>query len=153
MPFESEIKKDNPKIHTASDTLANSGNQALHALKFARLAASFAMELGSDGPYIGPIDRVETFSGSLSTGQTRSFGPFKVGASGSLKAETTGTGDTDLYVRRTYMPTTSSYTCKSDGATSTEQCTVTMTAAGDVYVLLKGYTSSTYNLKVTYKPQ
>jgi leucyl aminopeptidase len=49
MPFESEIKKDNPKIHTASDTLANSGNQALHALKFARLAAAYAVELGSEG--------------------------------------------------------------------------------------------------------
>ena len=49
MPFESEIRKDNPKIHTANDTLANSGNQALHALKFARLAAAFAVELGSEG--------------------------------------------------------------------------------------------------------
>lgn len=48
MPFESEMKKDNPRIHTASDTLANSGNQALHALKFARLAAAYAVELGSE---------------------------------------------------------------------------------------------------------
>jgi leucyl aminopeptidase len=47
MPFESEMKKDNPRIHTASDTIANSGNQALHALKFARLAAAYAVELGS----------------------------------------------------------------------------------------------------------
>lgn len=49
MPFESEISKDNPKIHTANDTMANSGNQALHALKFARLAAAYAVELGSEG--------------------------------------------------------------------------------------------------------
>lgn len=48
MPFESEIKKDNPRIHTANDTLANSGSQALHALKFARLAAAYAVELGSE---------------------------------------------------------------------------------------------------------
>jgi leucyl aminopeptidase len=48
MPFESEMKKDNPRIHTAHDTLANSGNQALHALKFARLAAAYAVELGSE---------------------------------------------------------------------------------------------------------
>ena len=98
-------------------------------------------------------DRVENFSGSLTRSQTKSFGPFKVGASGSLKAETTGTGVTDLYVRKDALPTTSSYTCKSDGATSTEACTVTTSTAGDVYVLLKGYTASTYNLKVTYKPQ
>lgn len=153
MPFETTMSQSNPRIHTSSDTYANMGSQATHALKFARLAASFAMELGSDGPVIQPPLTVENFSGSLSTGQTRQFGPFKVGANGSLKAETTGTGDTDLYVRKTYVPTTSSYTCKSDGSTSTETCTVTTTTAGDVYVLLKGYTASTYSLKVSYTPQ
>jgi leucyl aminopeptidase len=153
MPFESSFNQDNPYIHTANDTYANSGNQANHALKFAKLAASFAIELGSDGAGVPSTDRVENFSGALTRSQTKSFGPFKVGASGSLKAETTGTGDTDLYVRKDALPTTSSYTCKSDGATSTEACTVTTSTAGDVYVLLKGYTASTYNLKVTYKPQ
>jgi leucyl aminopeptidase len=48
MPFESSFARDNPAIHTAKDTFANSGGQATHALKFARLAAAFAMELGSD---------------------------------------------------------------------------------------------------------
>ncbi|MES2316827.1 MAG: M20/M25/M40 family metallo-hydrolase [Pseudomonadota bacterium] len=149
-PFETLDGDDNPFIHTANDTYANSGNQAAHALKFAKLAAAYAIELGSDGP--GIIDKVETFSGSLTLNQTRSFGPFKVGV-GSLKAETTGTGDVDLYVRKTTVPTTSTYTCKSDGGTSTETCTVSMTANGDVYVLLKGYKASNYNLKVTYRPQ
>jgi leucyl aminopeptidase len=153
MPFESAMSQHSPYIHTANDTYANSGNQSNHALKFAKLAASFAIELGSDGAGVPTTDRVENFSGSLTRNQTKSFGPFKVGAPGSLKAETTGTGDTDLYVRKGALPTTSTYTCKSDGATSTETCTVTTTAAGDVYVLLKGYTASTYNLTVTYKPQ
>jgi leucyl aminopeptidase len=48
MPFESSFARDNPAIHTAKDTFANSGGQAMHALKFARLAAAFAIELGSD---------------------------------------------------------------------------------------------------------
>jgi len=48
MPFESSFARDNPAIHTAKDTFANSGGQAVHALKFARLAAAFAIELGSD---------------------------------------------------------------------------------------------------------
>jgi leucyl aminopeptidase len=48
MPFESSFARDNPAIHTAKDTYANSGGQAMHALKFARLAAAFALELGSD---------------------------------------------------------------------------------------------------------
>ena len=47
MPFESSFARDNPAIHSAKDTFANSGGQALHALKFARLATAFAIEMGS----------------------------------------------------------------------------------------------------------
>lgn len=79
--------------------------------------------------------------------------PFKVLGGGSLTASTTGTGDVDLYARRAAVPTTSAYTCKSDGSTATESCTVTMSANGDVYVLLKGYTASTYTLRVVYRSQ
>ena len=154
LPFEASFNQSNPYIHTASDTYANTGSQAAHALKFARLAASFAIELGSDGPgVVIPVDRVETFTGTLSRGQKRSFGPFKAGAGGNFKAETTGTGDTDLYVRRSSVPTTSAYNCKSDGPSSTETCTIALTANGDVYVLLNGYTAASYSLKVTYRPQ
>ncbi|MCC2975046.1 M20/M25/M40 family metallo-hydrolase [Massilia sp. IC2-476] len=47
MPFESSMARDNPHTHTAKDTLANSGGQAVHALKFARLAAAYLVELSS----------------------------------------------------------------------------------------------------------
>lgn len=47
MPFESSLARDNPTIHTSRDTLANSGNQTAHALKFARLAAAYMVELSS----------------------------------------------------------------------------------------------------------
>lgn len=47
MPFESSLARDNPHIHTSRDTLANSGNQTAHALKFARLAAAYMVELSS----------------------------------------------------------------------------------------------------------
>ena len=153
MPFETAMGQDNPYIHTANDTYANSGNQAAHALKFAKMAAAFAIELGSDGPAVVPTQRVETFTGSFTAGQTKSFGPFKVISGGTLKGETTGTGDVDLYIRKSALPTTSTYTCKSDGAAAAETCTVSMTANGDVYLLLKGYSASTYTLKVTYSPQ
>ncbi|AUH52982.1 aminopeptidase [Chromobacterium sp. ATCC 53434] len=49
-PFESSLDHHNPYIHTSRDTLANSGNQARHALKFSQLALAYAVELGSDGP-------------------------------------------------------------------------------------------------------
>lgn len=47
MPFESTLARDNPNIHTAKDTLANSGGQTAHALKFARLAAAYMVELSA----------------------------------------------------------------------------------------------------------
>ena len=50
MPFESALAQDNPHIHSKRDTYANSGSQAAHALKFARLAAAYAIELGSPKP-------------------------------------------------------------------------------------------------------
>ncbi len=48
MPFESSFARDNPNIHTAKDTLANSGGQTAHPLKFARLAAAYMVELSSE---------------------------------------------------------------------------------------------------------
>jgi leucyl aminopeptidase len=50
-PFEAAFGEDNPHIHTKRDTLNTLGNSAAHALKFARLALAYAVELGSDhGP-------------------------------------------------------------------------------------------------------
>lgn len=46
MPFESRMRERNMKIHTAADTLETSGSNADHAVKFARLAAAYAIELG-----------------------------------------------------------------------------------------------------------
>jgi hypothetical protein len=46
MPFESRMAQRNMAIHTARDTLEVSGNNAAHAIKFARLATAFAIELG-----------------------------------------------------------------------------------------------------------
>ena len=47
IPFEAQMNNDNPNIHTANDTLANStdGN-ATNALKFARIGAAYLAELG-----------------------------------------------------------------------------------------------------------
>jgi leucyl aminopeptidase len=47
-PFEASFAHSNPRIHTANDTTANFGNQALHALKFTQLATAYAIELGND---------------------------------------------------------------------------------------------------------
>jgi len=154
MPFESSFAADNPYIHTANDTYANTGSNAEHSLKFARMALAYAVELGADGPGTPPPgDKVENFSGSLTLNQTRSFGPFKVKAGGTFKASTTGTGDIDLFVKKAAVPTTASYDCKSDGSTATETCSINAAANSDVYVLLKGYTAGNYQLTVSYTAQ
>jgi leucyl aminopeptidase len=46
MPFESTMQDINGKIHTKHDTIAQSGGDATHAEKFAKLAVSFLVELG-----------------------------------------------------------------------------------------------------------
>jgi leucyl aminopeptidase len=50
MPFEALLAQDNPHIHGEHDSYANSGSQAAHALKFARMAAAYAVELGTGAP-------------------------------------------------------------------------------------------------------
>jgi len=45
MPFESRMAQRNQKIHSAKDTLAQSNNEASHALKFAKLGAAYAIEM------------------------------------------------------------------------------------------------------------
>jgi leucyl aminopeptidase len=49
-PFEASDNTYNSFIHTPSDTIATFGNQALHALKFTKLALAWMVELASDGP-------------------------------------------------------------------------------------------------------
>ncbi|WP_225413589.1 M20/M25/M40 family metallo-hydrolase [Stigmatella hybrida] len=44
-PFEATFADSNDYIHTANDTLAQSGNNANHALKFSKIAAAYMAEL------------------------------------------------------------------------------------------------------------
>jgi leucyl aminopeptidase len=52
-----------------------------------------------------------------------------------------GTGDADLYVRFGAAPTTSTYTCRSNGSTNAETCTISPVQAGTYHVLLRAYSS------------
>ena len=45
LPFETLMNEDNPAIHTANDTLAQSAGTATHALKFSKVAAAYMAEL------------------------------------------------------------------------------------------------------------
>lgn len=48
-PFEAVFGQHDPFIHTSQDTIAQSGGNANHALKFARLAAAYMAEVAKGG--------------------------------------------------------------------------------------------------------
>ena len=50
-----------------------------------------------------------------------------------------GTGDADLYVKSGSKPTTTSYNCRPYLNGNNETCTIANPAAGDWYVMLRGY--------------
>jgi len=50
-----------------------------------------------------------------------------------------GTGDADLYVKSGSKPTTTSYNCRPYLNGNSEKCTIANPAAGDWYVMIRGY--------------
>ena len=62
MPFESRFNGANPYIHSRNDTLANSDAEATNSVPFARLALSFAVEMGNPSPDESPIEPVAGFT-------------------------------------------------------------------------------------------
>jgi hypothetical protein len=87
-------------------------------------------------------------SGKLAKNEEKKLGPYKVAAGGKLVAETTGTGDVDLYVKKGTAPTTSSYDCRPYKSGSKESCT--SEGGTDVFVTVRGY-AATSDFKVTIK--
>lgn len=157
MPFETAMSQSNPRIHGTGDTYANMGSQANHALKFSRLGASFAVELGSDGPALPPSTTVLTkdvsvaVSGAAGSEKMYSFVvPSNVS---NLTFKTTGgTGDLDIYTKLGSQPTSTSYLQKSDGSSNTETITVATPTAGTYYLLVKSYTAvSNASLVASYQ--
>ena len=63
------------------------------------------------------------------------------GATGLKFVTTGGSGDADLYVKFGSAPTTSSYTCKSEGSTTAETCSIATAQAGKYYVLIHAYSA------------
>ncbi|MBI3713067.1 MAG: M20/M25/M40 family metallo-hydrolase [Burkholderiales bacterium] len=157
MPFETAMNEDNPNIHTATDTYANTGSQANHALKFAKLGLSFAVELGSDGPALPPQTTVLTkdvsvsISGAANDESRYSFA-VPAGASNLTFKTSGGTGDLDIYTQLGSMPTTSAYLQKSDGSSNTETITIASPTAGTYYLLSKAYAAvSNASLVASYQ--
>jgi leucyl aminopeptidase len=141
MPFESNMSDYNSSIHTANDSTFNSA----HALKFARLSATFVGELAKSGDVvIPPNDSVlENNVAVTVSGASKEdvLFTFEVPADAtSLNFITNGgSGDADLYIRFGAAPTLSVYDCKSTSSSSNETCDVTSIETGTYHVMVHAW--------------
>ncbi|MBI5548556.1 MAG: matrixin family metalloprotease [Deltaproteobacteria bacterium] len=102
---------------------------------------------------VNPIGtaKASAIDGSVAAGGEASYGPITVLAGTTFKVVMSGSGDPDLYVRFGAAPTVSTYNCRPylDGAAET--CTLTVPEGqSQAYVMVKGYTASTYHLDINY---
>jgi hypothetical protein len=147
MPFESKMTEYNPYIHSSGDTLAKSANDAVHALKFTKLAVAYAAELakgtlggtgGNTPPAVSitapangssyPQGTAVTFTGTASDTQDGSL-------SGSIvwTSSLSGSLGTGASVTATLSGGTHTITARvtdSGGLQSTSSITVTISVPG-----------------------
>jgi hypothetical protein len=106
---------------------------------------------GGGGGGGGGTPASQTFSGSVARSQNVNFGPFSVVAGTAFSAVMTGSGDPDLYVRFGAPPTTSTWDCRPYLNGASESCNLTVPSGQSAaYVMIRGYSSGTYNLTVSY---
>ncbi|WP_326938756.1 M4 family metallopeptidase [Archangium violaceum] len=92
-----------------------------------------------------------TINDSVASGAADNFGPYSVVAGTKFKVVMSGSGDPDLYVRFGAAPTTSTYNCRPYSSGASETCDLTVPAGqSSAYVMVRGYTASTYSLNISY---
>ncbi len=170
MPFESYMNQYNSSIHTSGDTLSVSGNNAAHAMKFARLTTAYMIELakgglnGNPGPDPGPVgggttgptelnngDVLSGLSGAAG-GEDRYVINVPSGATNLSISTSGGSGDVDLYTRFGSQPTTGTYNCRPYQSGNNESCSEPSPSAGAWHIMLRGYSAySNVTLSVSYQ--
>jgi leucyl aminopeptidase len=144
MPFESNMSDINRRIHTRNDTNVDSA----HALKFARLSATFVAELAKSGdvdiPPTPPTDSALENNVAVSVtaaSKEETIFTFEVPVdASSLSFKTSGgSGDADLYIKFDVEPTLRNYDCKSTSSTSNETCDITSIEAGTYHVMVQAW--------------
>ena len=145
-----DSKKRHPDflwLPTAVQTTSVAGGKITYAQVKALLDESVGP--ATPPPSGNPTEKVVNDQGALTKNQWKAFGPYNVAAGATFKAELDGTGDVDLYVRKSAAATLGNYDCRPYQSGSKESCSIVGPAV--VYVGLNGYaTSSSYTLKLTY---
>jgi serine protease len=105
---------------------------------------------GDDQP-IPNVPRTATASGTLAEGEIFRYEAVQVAPGTIFEAETTGTGDADLYVRFDSQPTEHQFDCRSYTVTSDETCALDVPAgASTAHVMVRGYQAATFDLSVSW---
>ncbi len=91
---------------------------------------------GTDAGTFTPFEA----SGSVNKGELKAFS--YDAPPGDYHVTLSGTNDADLYVKVDGAASQSSYDCKSESATSDEECTVTLEAPGKIQVGVLGYSTT-----------
>lgn len=120
------------------------------------LVVGLAVSSGCVAPVDADLDSVEQAltttqifpTTTLPRGASKS-GTFVAFETGTLTYKTAGTGDADLYVKRGTGASRTSYDCKSESSTSTEQCTLSVTADTVTSYHVYAYANATVSLNVT----
>lgn len=148
MPFEARMSQYNRNIHTRNDTLANMDTSGNHALNFAKLALTYALELANpsgDTPPPPPPGVPELDNGVPKTGLSgerggEDFYRINVPANRQVTISTSGgSGDADLYVYFGSKPTDANWECRPYRWGNSESCSVTASSDGYWYIRLKAY--------------
>jgi hypothetical protein len=90
-------------------------------------------------------------SGDLLEGEQHRLPAFDVLPGTVVHVTMTGSGDADLYVSFTGAPTLSSYDCRPYLDSAEEECELTVPAAAtQLFVMIDGYTDSSYEVTASY---
>lgn len=89
-------------------------------------------------------------TGTVASAEERRFQTPSLPA-GTYTFTMTGTGDADLYVRKTSAPTTATYDCRPFTTGSSESCAVTLSAPAIIHVMIRGE-AATSNFKLEGRP-
>jgi len=156
MPFESKMNAYNPHIHSANDTPDKLDATTEHALNFAKLATSFAIEMGfntatQDTPILENNIPLTNLSGAKNSISNYKFIVPNEATTVTI-ASSSGTGDADLYIKKGAEPTNKNYDCRPYKNGNNETCNFTTNVSGEYFVQLNAYSSySGLSLKASYE--